>query len=429
MAAQPQLAKLPDNSVHHLIPDCHQPLAAEIRYVARQPILDRRSRVLGYELLFWNGHAPAFHGETELAIKAVLDNAIIFGLEQLASGLPAFVDCPIELLTEDWARVLPPSLTVVELKEEASPSPSLIASCRRLKELGFRLALDDYAGLSGSKPLLELVDYVKVDIAKVSAADRAKLPALLDGIAARSVAKNVETQEQYRQVSGEGFELFQGYFFCRPEPAKSRRIPGNRLVHLEILEVLQKNPTDVHRLSQLVMCDAALTYSFLRLVNSPVCAMRQEVTSIKSALMLLGEETSRRVAMLAIASDFNTDQPPELLRMAFERGRFCELGAGYVGLVPTEQYLIGMVSMFPAMLRISMDDLAKSLPLREEARDALLGKGNREGVLLDWLVCQDRGDWAGCDALILANGLHYEQVMRCRAEAVTWTNAALKSAL
>jgi len=72
-------------------------------------------------------------------------------------------------------------------------------------------------------------------------------------------------------------------------------------------------------MSQLVMCDASLTFRLLRLVNSPVCAMRQEVTSIESALMLVGEAAFRRIAMLAIASDFSIDQSPEILRMAFER--------------------------------------------------------------------------------------------------------------
>ncbi len=427
MAAQPQLVNTPGNSLQGSEITC-LPQAGEMRYVARQPILDRRSRVLGYELLFWNGLQPGFHGDSELGVKTVLDNAIIFGIEELASGLPAFVNCPVELLTEEWARVLPPSLTVVELKEEADPSPSLIESCRKLKALGFKLALDEFTGKPGSTVLLQLADYVKVDITKVSAAERRGLPMRLRGISARPIAKNVETQADYKQVAEEGFELFQGYYFCRPEAVKSHRIPSNKLVHLEIVEVLQNDPVDLHRLSQLVMCDAALTFGLLRLVNSPVCAMRQEVTSIKSALMLLGEETSRRVAMLAIASGLNSDQPAELLRMAFERGRFCELAAPLLGLVPSEQYLIGMVSMFPAMLRISMDDLTKLLPLREEARDALLGKGNREGILLDWLVAQDRGDWAACDRLILGNGLGYDKIMRQRAEAVTWTYLALKSA-
>jgi EAL and modified HD-GYP domain-containing signal transduction protein len=240
------------------------------------------------------------------------------------------------------------------------------------------------------------------------------------------VAQNVETQEQYGQACKEGFELFQGYYFCHPEPLKSHRIPGNRLVHLEILEDLQNDPVDMHRLSQLVMCDASLVYRLLRLVNSPVCAVRQEVTSIQTALMLVGEAMFRRIAMLAIASDFNTDQPAELLHMAFERGRFCELAAGLCGQTASEQYLIGIVSLFPAMLRILMEDLIRLLPLRAEARDALLGNGNREGILLRWRECQEYGNWAACDEIVRCNGLDHRQVMRCHAEAVAWADAALK---
>jgi EAL and modified HD-GYP domain-containing signal transduction protein len=151
------------------------------------------------------------------------------------------------------------------------------------------------------------------------------------------------------------------------------------------------------------------------------------VTSIQSALMLVGESTFRRIAMLAIASDFNSEQPGEILRMAFERARFCELAASLCGLAPSEQYLIGMVSLFPAMLRILMEDMVRLLPLREAAREALLGTDNPEGVLLHWIVCEEHGDWAACDRIVRSSGLRHEQVMRCHAEAVAWAEAALRS--
>jgi EAL and modified HD-GYP domain-containing signal transduction protein len=155
--------------------------------------------------------------------------------------------------------------------------------------------------------------------------------------------------------------------------------------------------------------------------------MRQEVTSIQTALMLVGEAAFRRIAMLAIAGDFNSDQPAEILRMAFERARFCELASKLCGLAPNEQYLIGMVSLFPAMLRVLPEDMIRMLPLREAARDALLGKENHEGILLHWMVCQEHGDWARCDAIVRANGLRHDQVMRRHAEAVAWAEMALRS--
>jgi EAL and modified HD-GYP domain-containing signal transduction protein len=409
------------------IDDSVQKQASELRYVARQPILDLHSRVHGYELLFWNGRKPVICADSDLATRTMLDNSVVSGLEELSRGLLAFVNCTADSLTEEWVKVLPPHMTVLELASGAEPTPDLLAICRKLKAMGFRLALTDFTGRLESGPLANLADYIKVDIAKVDAAKRHHLLDCLGGTPACRVAQNVETQEQYEQTRKEGFELFQGYYFCRPEPLESHKIPGNRLVHLEIMEDLLNDPIDLKRMSQLVMCDASLTYRLLRLVNSPVCAMRQEVTSIESALMLVGEAAFRRIAMLAIASDFSIGQSPEILRMAFERGRFCELAASLCGLNPSEQYLIGMVSLFPAMLRILPEDLVRLLPLREKARDALLDKDIREGILLRWSVCQEYGNWAECDEIVRANGLRHDQVMRCHAEAVKWAEEALKS--
>ncbi|MGD0893131.1 MAG: HDOD domain-containing protein [Terracidiphilus sp.] len=438
MSAQTLPAKLPDGSLQNLVRSSLQGPAGEVCYVARQPILDLHSRVHGYELLCWNGrqqadgpdrNGPDRNGpDKELAARALLGNAVVFGVSELTSGLPAFVQCTADSLTEEWVLGLPPELTVVELDEEIEVTENVLASCRALKQLGFRLAVDNFCGRTESAPLVVLADYVKVEIARAGAGERKRLLDRLTHLQARAIAIRVETPEDFKHVREEGFELFEGYYFCRPEPVKNAKIPANRLVHLEILEVLQQDPVDLNRLSQLVMCDASLTYGLLRLVNSPVCALRQEVSSIHTALILLGEATARRMAMLAIASDFNGEQPQELLRMAFERGRFCELAAGLMGLAPSEQYLIGMVSMFPAMLRISMKDLVKTLPLREEARNALLGTGNREGVLLDLLICQDCRDWNKYDAILAANGLRFDHLMWRLSEAITWAKNALQNA-
>jgi len=405
-----------------------QKQASELRYVARQPIMDQHSRVHGYELLFWNGRDPAFRAETELASRTMLDNTVQFGVDKLACGLPAFVECTVDSVTEDWVKVLPPHTTVVELLESLDPTPELLEACRKLKAAGFKLALDDFTGKPNSAALIELADYVKVDILHQKGSAREELLRQLKGKPTHLIAQNVETQEEYTQACKEGFELFQGYYFCHPEPLRNHKIPGNRMVHLEIMDVLQQRPVDLPRLSELVMRDASLTFRLLRLVNSPVCAMRQQVTSVQSALMLLGEDTARRIAMLAIASDFNTDQPAEILRMALVRARFCELAAGLCGLLPSEQYLIGMVSLFPAMLRILMEDLIRLLPLRDEANHALLGRGNPEGMLLSWLMCHEGGDWAGCDEFVRAIGARRDEITRCHTEAVAWANAVLEVA-
>jgi EAL and modified HD-GYP domain-containing signal transduction protein len=131
--------------------------------------------------------------------------------------------------------------------------------------------------------------------------------------------------------------------------------------------------------------------------------------------------------MLAIASELNIDQPAEILRMAFIRGRFCELSAALCLQNSSEQFLLGMLSLLPAMLRVPMDKVVPSLPLREEVREALKGKTNSERALLRWLENYEQGQWATCDALALAEGIEERELVARYEQAVEWAEEALKS--
>jgi EAL and modified HD-GYP domain-containing signal transduction protein len=402
-------------------------LAGGLRYLARQPIMDLRTRVHGYELLFRAGPEAAFRGDGDAATRTMLDNTVIFGLEKLAGGLPAFVNCTLESLTEDLVHVLPSSMTVLEILEDIEPTPSLIDACRKRKAEGFRLALDDFTWKPEFDPLVELADYIKVDFQLTRAPDRESLLRRLRGVTVALVAEKIETQEEFKTACAEGFTLFQGYYFCRPLLLENRKIPANRITHIEILQLLRSDEIDLRKLTALLKRDTSLTYRLLRLVNSPMSAIRQEVSSIQAALLAVGEKTFRHIAMLAIASELNAGQPAEILRMAFVRGRFCELAAGLCALDSTEQYLLGMLSLLPAMLRLPMKELTPTLPLRAEIREALQGSANSERILLAWLENHERGDWASCDAVVQAHGLDQEILVLCYAEAVVWAEEALQS--
>jgi len=401
-------------------------IADGLRYMARQPIMDLHDRVYGYELLFRAGPEAIFRGDGNLATRTMLDNSVIFGLERLSGGLPAFVNCTLESLTERMVDVLPPRLTVLELLETLEPTAKLISTCRELKAAGYRIALDDFVWEPRFNSLVELADYIKVDFMKSDAVARRDLFKRLGATAVVMLAEKVESREEYHQARTEGFTLFQGYYFCRPELVKNRKVPSNRLSHIQILKLLQQDPLDLRQLSKLVKQDVSLTYRYLRLVNSPMCALRQEVTSIKSALTLIGDDIVRRIATLAITSELNAKQPPEIMRMAFVRARFCELAAGPCNLEESEQYLLGLFSLLPTMLRIPMEDLAPVLSLREEIAEALLGAESFDSSLLRWAKSHERGDWLKCDQIEHSYGWNQDEMIRFHAEAVNWADAILQ---
>lgn len=396
-----------------------------LRTVVRQAILDRMGRVHGYNLLFRNAGTALQKEELELAARALIDNAMVFGFEQLTNGLPAFLPVTAEALDERLVDVLPASMTVLHIHESAAPTPGLVAACQFLKSSGFRLSLGSYCRNPEYQPLIELADYIKVDFTWMDAAARAVLQKSANRAAAALVAEKVESQENYRQACAEGFALFQGYYFCFPEMLKNHKVAANRLSMIKILELLSREPMDLREVAKWVKQDTSLTYRLLRLVNSPITAIRQEVVSIEAALMVVGESMFRRMATLAIATELNAHQPAEILRMGFVRGRFCELAAEDYGLHPNEQYLLGLLSMLPAMLCVPMDELTPGLPLRDEIRAALHGAANRERSLLRWLEFHERGDWTACDAVARINGLERSGLMQTYAEAAVWSEAAL----
>jgi EAL and modified HD-GYP domain-containing signal transduction protein len=397
----------------------------DLRYVARQPILDLNGRLHGYELLFRDGPGVAFHGDGNLATRTMLDNSVVFGLETLSGGITAFINCTLESLTESMVDVLPPSMTVLEILENLQPTRELVNACRRLKIAGFRIALDDFGWKPGIEPLVELADYIKVDFIQTDARARNRLMQQLSDHAVAMIAEKIETRAEYEQARAEGFTLIQGYYFCRPVLVKNRSVPANRLSQVEILRMLHDESIDLRKLSRLVKRDTSLTYRLLRLINSPLCAVRQEVSSVQGALIVVGENAFRRIATLAITSELNGDQPQEVLRMAFVRARFCELAARECGLNSTEQYLLGLLSLLPVMLRLPMEELTPSLPLRNEIRMALEGAKLSESTLLTWLMHHEHADWDGCDSIARAGRLDQDKLQGCYAEAVSWAESAL----
>jgi EAL and modified HD-GYP domain-containing signal transduction protein len=402
----------------------------KVHFLTRQPILDLNGRVHAFKLLFREELEP---GESVSASQAMMETAAFHKLnkpselKRMTGNLIAFVPCAAEALSEQLAQVLPPSLTVLEITASEEAPPELIPTCEALTDLGFRLALDEFNGQPQYEPLLSLADYVTFDFGHTQPGEQRELLQRLRGKNALLVATNLETQKDYLKARQEGFTLFEGYWFCQPLMKRNRRPPANQLLRIEILQALQKQPLDLIKVSQLVKRDGPLTYQLLRLANSPLWGLRQPVESIQAALLAVGDDAFRRIATLAIATEFNGDQPAELLCMAMVRARFCEVAGVQLNLDPFGQYLLGLLSLLPAMQGQPMNELAPALAVAAEISEALMGTKNPERALLGWLESCEHGDWAGCDAAAQSYSLNQQGLVKTYVESVAWAEAALRS--
>jgi len=136
-------------------------------FVARQPILDRRLEVVGYELLFRDGPVrdEALITSAEGATATVVLNSFTeIGLERIVGSHTAWFNVSREFVLQGLARTLPPGLVLLEILEDQLVDDELIAEITALKQQGYRVALDDFHYRPEDKPLLELADVVKLDL-------------------------------------------------------------------------------------------------------------------------------------------------------------------------------------------------------------------------------------------------------------------------
>lgn len=399
--------------------------ATGFRYLARQPILDRRGQVRAYELLYRDGSSSMFRGDSELATQTMIDNSVLFGLQDLTHSLPAFVNCTAETLLGEQIRVLSPEVTVLEVLEDVEPTNEVIDACRRLKAGSYRLALDDFVYRPALEPLIELADFIKIDYLNTTPGQRRWIFANLNRFHGKLLAEKIETRSEYEEACNDGCKLFQGYYFCKPSFLTRRKVPANRFVHLRLLQLLQQDPLNLLETSEVIKSEPSVTYRLLRYANSPLCGIRHEVTSIASAILALGDDLIRRIGTLAVTSELNAGSSPEILRMALVRARFCEALPLGSTLDATDQFMLGLFSMFPAMLQQPMEEALSGLTLHAQLRDALMGRPNEVRWPLDWLPCYERAEFDQADAIAQANGWDSRNLADRFVQATAWADQLL----
>ncbi len=373
------------------------------RYVARQPIFDRAQNVFGYELLFRNGLEDYFNADPDMAARSTLDSSLLFGLKTLCDGRRAFVNCTREVLLKDLITLLPSNQTVVEVLESVEPDDRVIAACQRLKEAGYVIALDDFALNDPRAALCDLADILKIDIRATTPDERAEILHTYGPQKCRMLAEKVETPQEFREVRERGFIYFQGYFFCRPELMVTREVPASRLHYLRLLELISHPELDLRDLERLIKQEASICYRLLRYLNSPVFGFAREIQSVRHAMVILGERELRRWIRLVVAVSAAEQKCSELVLMGLARARFCELLSSRLQL-PSDLFLMGLLSVMDAVLEVGMDALLEQLPVDREIKAALLGQPSRLRPLYRLMLAQESGEWD--EASTLAQQLH-----------------------
>ncbi len=384
--------------------------------VARQPIFDRAETIAGFEILYRSLTGPFTDAEGATSTVIVQSLADI-GLERLVGDARAYINVTADFLLKVRPLPMPPERVVLELVGSHSADPELLGALRDARDAGFRIALDGFRLSPGLEPLLELATVVKLDIRALSGATLVKQVNELRHRGLTLIALKVETREEYEACRAMGFDGFQGYFFAEPAVVSGPTAPTHRLGALTEL-IAPDRQASFEEIERVISQDAGLSHKLVRLASSAFVGARQQVSSVRQALILLGTVAVRRWAMLLALSGL-TDRPQHLLTVGLVRARLCErLADAHPLAAPERAFTVGLFSVVDALLGKPMQALLDELPFDSRIRYALLDHDGPEGRLLAAVLAYERGDFND----VARYGVGLPALAGAYREAIDWAD-------
>lgn len=396
-------------------------------FMARQPIFDRKNQVIGYELLFRSGHENAYSNVdgNEATLKVIANSFYEFDFKTVTDNKKAFINFTEKLIKEEIATILPSEHVVIEILENIEPTNEIINACKKLKEQGFILALDDFVFDKKYNKLIEIIDIIKVDFIITKGNDRKKIFDLLKiNSKIKFLAEKVESIEEYNEAMFFGYEYFQGYYFSKPTVLTAKSIPTNKYVGVEILKLINNKDFSYSDLELLILKDVGLSYKIIKLINSSAFYLRNKVSSIKYAITYLGEKEIVKWLHVVLLNDLKGSNSDELIKVSLQRARFCELicNKSIHKEKTFSAYITGLFSVMDTILNCSMESIIRELNISDEVKDGLISEENILNTMLKLAISYGRGQWEETEVHAKKINIDINEVSNLYLETLKWVD-------
>ena len=239
-------------------------------FLGRQPILDRNQNLVAFELLFRQeetDETATITNDLSASANVIINAYCQLGIQNVLGKLRGFVNANPELVMSDIISLLPAKHVVLEIRETELITAEFLARCNELKQKGYQFALDNIVEINSKiEQLLPIVSVVKVNVLEIEKPQLTKLVSDLNRWPVLLLALKVENREQEALCRQLGFQMFQGYYFAKPEVMAVKRADPGKLALLKLL-TLAMGDSDVEELEKEFKHQPGLSYNLMRMVN------------------------------------------------------------------------------------------------------------------------------------------------------------------
>jgi c-di-GMP-related signal transduction protein len=399
-------------------------------FLVRQSILDRAQSLAGFELQFRSSQKNAAQFQNDDTVASLVINHAFneIGFNTVLGKYRGFINVSKNILMSDMIELLPKDQLVFELMGTVEIDAEVVERCKRLKSLGYMLALDGIIHSSGDvEPLRSIVDVIKVDIKALNHANLTEIVTRFKKWPVKLLAEKVDDRDTAKQCFDLGFNLFQGHYFSRPAVIAGKRLSHSELEVIRLIGLVMSD-AEIGKIEQVFKENPGLSFNLLRLTNSVAIGAYKKITSVNHAIMELGRrQLLRWLQMLLFANDKNAIFPNPLLQLAAMRGKFMELLAQQIDKnnrdMEDQAYMVGIMSLMDTLLSMPLAEIISPLNLPYDVSSALLFRSGQFGKLLQLIEYLEKNDIeSASQSLDELTPLDISQVNTAQMEALAWAN-------
>lgn len=406
--------------------------AAAPTYLSREAILGRDQRIAGYQFLLHEGTRNRIRHSSRrvhhLYAEVLIRNLVSSQIGKLLGHRFALLELPDSFFDHPCLAELPAANIILmprPHRDEDSPSTDFLhASCQRLRQAGFRIALPDPMVFSEYRPLLDQAQLIVIQAAALDVQrgtqlnDHLRLHAPQAGLLVRELPLLEHFQLAYKL----GSRYFQGPFITSREHWDNAQLGPNTLRLSKLISRLRADG-DTAEIAALLKQDGALALRLLRSVNSAAYAYAEPIASIEHALIMLGRERLYRwLVMLAFTSDQHGGRASAALETALVRGRMLELLGASMSTAERESlFLVGLLSLADVIMQLPLVKVLGPLALPPQVNAALLEHSGPYHELLQLAIaCERENEGHLIEELATRCEISPKQATQAHMEALLW---------
>ncbi|MDQ1630314.1 MAG: hypothetical protein QOC80_286 [Frankiaceae bacterium] len=382
--------------------DATPPRSSDV-HLLRRPVFHPDLSLAGYGLLV----------DSQAATDADRTAGLVSALQEaptsvLGGGGVLLVRLTLPLLLGEAELPAPDGLLLLEVDEADLDLPgavpgrtaAVVEGLRGLAAAGHVLCLVGTVWSPSLRPLLSLFRLARVDISRVGSAGLTALAIRLREHETALFVTEVATLGHLDACRRVKARLVAGELVSRPPVVPDEALSPGHVACLRLAAALVRPDVDLTEIELAVRSDPALTMRVLKAVNAASGGLRQRVSSIRQAVVLLGPRVLLASVLTAGLLQGGATCPPEAVEALLVRAHMCELLATITvpnadpaepALDGSSAFTVGLVAALDGLLGAPLEDIVAELPVDEPVESAVLRHSGRLGAVLADVLAYEAG--------------------------------------